>query len=107
MYGGTITESEYQLAIRHNKLAWTFMLGAGIPLLIILAVISAFTFRRLLYVAPAFLAPLYPIAYRLFPGAKKHGTGLFRKYEQRRTVIIAKHKQSEQDGDGKPDPAAS
>ena len=91
IFGGTITESEYQRAVIHNRYAWIFMMSLGIPILLILVILASLTSRRSLLVAPVVLGPLYPVALRLFPGAKNYGTTIFRKYRIRRSAIIAKY----------------
>lgn len=82
--GQRFTESEYVLARKHNTYRWIVSMGAGIPALLLLTI--ALGFARAMIVCAFLLPAVFEGATRFFPGSRKHGTALFKKYESRRKV---------------------
>ena len=78
IFGKTITESEYFLAKRHNACRWGLSMIVGIPVFLILV----FTIGGLKgFIVSLFVLPaIYEGATRLFPGSRKHGSTLYKKY---------------------------
>jgi len=70
------SESEYQLASRHNAIRWFICMGVGIPGIVALAVMLGF------YLALSMSIGAFPgicfFVTNLFPRSKKHGTVFYK-----------------------------
>ncbi len=84
--GRFFTESEYQLAKRHNAIRWIISMGLGIPALLILAWL--FSFLIAVFIAMALLPSVYFGATAALPGSKKHGTTLYKRYHSSRSLAL-------------------
>ena len=79
-FGQSFSHSEYRLAKRHNRLRWIAAMGVGIPVFVFTLVTLGMLYTMVIssFVLPA----IYTAATQFFPGSKKYGTPLYKRFEQ-------------------------
>ena len=90
--GRYFSESEYQLANRHNAIRWFICMGVGIPGIVVLAALLGFYLA--LFISIGAFPGIYFFVTNLFPGSKKHGPVLYKRYKTGRKIASQEFEKS-------------
>lgn len=86
------SESEYELANRHNAIRWFICMGVGIPGIVVLAALLGFYLA--LFISIGAFPGIYFFVTNLFPGSRKHDTVLYKRYKTGRKIASREFEKS-------------